>query len=67
MMNVPLRDRRGQSEEPTEPGFRVMLLKDLWSHGKLEEAKKDFYLVPKEAQPHRLLDFSLLDSTMNRD
>lgn len=66
-MTVPLRDRRGQSEEPTEPGLRVMLLKDLWSHGKLEEAKKDFYLVPKEVQSHRLLDFSLLDSTMNRE
>ena len=66
-MTVPLRDRRGQREEPTEPGLRVMLLKDLWSHGKLEEAKKDFYPVPKEVQSHRLLDFSLLDSTMNRE
>lgn len=67
MMTVPLRDRRGQSEEPTEPGLRVMLLKDLWSQGKLEEVKKDFYLVPKEAHSHRFLDFSLLDFTMNRE
>lgn len=67
MTNVLLRDKRGETEDSTESGIRVMLMKDVWSHGKLEEAKKDFYLVSEGAQPHQHLDFCLLDSTMVRE